>query len=121
MSVPQLTDRSEYTQVRSLLEESLALFKASGLRQYIAHPLYCLGKVAARQGDLPAAHACYQESLALFQELDDQRSSATYLEGWASVVARQGEAIWAAQLWGGSGGATRGWRPILSPRPLSYA
>jgi DNA-binding CsgD family transcriptional regulator len=32
--------------------------------------------------------------------LDDQRSSATCLEGWASVVARQGAAAWAAQLWG---------------------
>ena len=83
-----------------LLEESLALYRALRRRQFLAHVLYCLGKVAARQGDLPTAHAYYWESLASYQELDDQRSSAVCLEGWASVVARQGEATWAAQLWG---------------------
>jgi len=36
----------------------------------------------------------------VFQELDDQRSSAACLESWANVVARQGAAAWAAQLWG---------------------
>jgi DNA-binding CsgD family transcriptional regulator len=41
-----------------------------------------------------------QESLALFEELDDQRSVAACLEGWACVVAQQGDALWAAQLWG---------------------
>ncbi len=85
---------------RSLFEESFALFRALGQRLYTVHPLYRLGKVAAQVGDLPAAYAFYKESLALFQELDDQRSSATCLEGWASVVARQGQAAWAAQLWG---------------------
>ena len=85
---------------RPLFEESLAIFRASGQRQYIAHPLYLLGKVTAGQGDFPIAHAFYKESLALFQEMDDQRSVAACLEGWASVVARQGEATWAGQLCG---------------------
>ena len=85
---------------RARLQESLALFRASRLRLYITYALYQLGRVAARLGDLPAAYAYYQESLALFQEMDDQRSSAACLEGWASLVARQGDAFWAAQLWG---------------------
>ena len=85
---------------RSLFEESFALFRGLGLRLHMAPPLYSLRKVAAQVGDLPAAYAFYQESLALFQELDDQQSCATCLEGWASVVARQGQAAWAAQLWG---------------------
>src|SRR5207237_7495995 len=85
---------------RSLFEESFALFSALGQRLWAVHPLYCLGKVAAQLGDLPAAYALYKESLALFQQLDDQRSIATCLEGWGSVVARQGVAAWAAQLWG---------------------
>jgi len=93
-------DQSTYPRVRSLLEESLALFRPSRQRLYIAYALYQLGRVAARQGDLPAAQVFYQESLALFQELDDQRSSTACLDGWASLVARQGDALWAAQLWG---------------------
>jgi DNA-binding CsgD family transcriptional regulator len=73
-----------------------------------------LGKVAAWQGDLPAAHVFYQQSLTLFQELDDQRSVATCLEGWARVVARQGAASWAAQLWG----AAEVLREVGSPSAL---
>ena len=83
---------------RSLFEESLALYRA--LRQRRPYPLFQLGRVAARQENLPSAHVFFKESLALFQELDDQRASATCLEGWASVVAKQGETVWAAQLWG---------------------
>jgi len=85
---------------RSLFEESLALYRALRAPIYISYVLYYLGRVAAVQGDFPTAHAFYQESLALFQEVDDQRSIAACLEGWASVVARQGAAAWAAQLWG---------------------
>jgi threonine/homoserine/homoserine lactone efflux protein len=66
----------------------------------MVYPLYYLGRVAAVQGDLPTAHAFFKESLALFEQLDDQRSIATCLEGWARVVAQQGAASWAAQLWG---------------------
>jgi predicted ATPase/DNA-binding CsgD family transcriptional regulator len=92
--------QGDAVRAQAAFEESLACYRVLRQRQYIAHPLYFLGKVAGQQGDLSAAHAFYQESLTLFQELDDQRSSAACLEGWASVVARQGEFIWAAQLWG---------------------
>jgi tetratricopeptide (TPR) repeat protein len=85
---------------QTLFEESLTHYRELRQRHYVAHPLYFLGKVAAQQGDLPAAHAYFQECLALFEELDDQRSSAACLEQWASVVARQGAALWAAHLWG---------------------
>ncbi len=85
---------------RSLFEESLALYRALRAPIYISYVLYYLGRVAAVQGDFPTAHAFYQESLALFERVDDQRSIAACLEGWASVVARQGAAAWAAQLWG---------------------
>src|SRR5260370_14051267 len=85
---------------RCLFEERPALYRALRQRRYISYPLYQLGRVAARQENLPSAHVFFKESLALFQEVDDQRSSATCLEGWASVVAQQGETGWAAQLWG---------------------
>jgi hypothetical protein len=93
-------DQSEYLRVRSLFEESLALFRALRQRRYISYPLYQLGKVAARQGNLSKASLYYKESVALFQELDDQKSIAACLEGWTSAVAKQGGAIWATQLWG---------------------
>jgi ATP/maltotriose-dependent transcriptional regulator MalT len=85
---------------RALFEESLALYRALRQRHNIAHLLYFLGKIAAVQGDLQTAHGYFQEGLALFRELDDQGSSTICLEGWASVVARQGDALWAAQLLG---------------------
>lgn len=85
---------------RALFEESLVLYRALRAPIYISYVLYFLGKVAAVQGDFPTAHAFYQETLALFQEVDDQRSIAACLEGWARVVARHGAAAWAAQLWG---------------------
>lgn len=85
---------------RPLLEESLAPFRAFGDRQPIAHVLSRLANVALQQGDDAAAYAWYEESLALFQEIDDKAGLALCLQGWGAMVARQGEAIWAARLWG---------------------
>ncbi|MEO8970047.1 MAG: LuxR C-terminal-related transcriptional regulator, partial [Ktedonobacteraceae bacterium] len=48
-----------------------------------------------------AAYAWYKESLALFQQIDDDRAGQAFcLQGWGAMVARHGEARWAAQLWG---------------------
>jgi DNA-binding CsgD family transcriptional regulator len=52
------------------------------------------------QGDDLAARALYEESLTIFKELEDPRGMASCLQGWARMVARQGEAVWAARLWG---------------------
>jgi predicted ATPase/DNA-binding CsgD family transcriptional regulator len=104
---------------RVLFEESFALFSALGQRLWATQPLYFLGKVAAQLGDLPAAYAFYQQSLALFQELDDQQSSATCLEGWGAVVARQGQAAWAAQLWGAAEALRAAGGPSYLPQLLT--
>src|SRR5260221_4455682 len=89
----------------SLFEESLALYRA--LRQRRPYPLFQLGRVAARQENLPSAHVFFKESLALFQELDHHRASATCFGGVASVVAKQGGTLWAAQLWGATEALSR--------------
>ena len=102
-----------------MFEESFALFSSLGQRLWTVHPLYRLGKVAAQVGDLPAAYAFYKESLALFQELDDQQSSATCLEGWGAVVARQGQAAWAAQLWGAAEARRAAGGPSYLPQILT--
>jgi predicted ATPase len=124
IAAPALTslghaDHSQYPRVRSLLEESLALFRALQLRLWAVHPLYRLGKIAAQVGDLPGAYALYQESLTLFQELDDQQSSATCLEGWGAVVARQGHAAWAAQVWGAAEALRTAGGPSYLPQLLT--
>jgi DNA-binding CsgD family transcriptional regulator len=47
-----------------------------------------------------AARAIYEESLAIARELNHRSLIASCLEGWASMVAEQGQFAWAAQLWG---------------------
>jgi DNA-binding CsgD family transcriptional regulator/tetratricopeptide (TPR) repeat protein len=85
---------------RPLMEESLTPFRAFGDRQPIAHVLSRLANVAMQQGDDAAAQTWYEESLALFRQTDDKSGLALCLQGWGAMVARQGEAIWAARLWG---------------------
>ena len=47
--------------------------------------------------------------------MDDQKSMALYLQEWGCIVAQQGNAAWAAQLWGAAetlGSATQSLRPF---------
>jgi predicted ATPase/DNA-binding CsgD family transcriptional regulator len=104
---------------RACFEESFALLSALGQRLWATQPLYRLGKLAAQAGDLSAAYTFYQQSLALFRELDDQQSSATCLEGWGAVVARQGLATWAAQLWGAAETLRAAGGPSYLPQVLT--
>ncbi len=46
------------------------------------------------------ARALFEESLSVAREIGDKLNSTFYLEGLASVVAAQGEPVWAARLWG---------------------
>lgn len=75
------------------------------------------GEGRGEVGDLPAAYGFYKQSLALFQELDDQQSSATCLEGWGAVVTRQGQTAWAAQLWGAAEARRAAGGPCYPPDP----
>jgi hypothetical protein len=60
----------------------------------------CLGEDQTYQGDVAAALAFHEQSLALARELNDDWLCAYSLEGWAGVVAKQGKCTWAARLWG---------------------
>ena len=104
---------------RALFEESMALYRGLGQRMWAVLPLYRLVKVAAQMGDLPAAYAFSQASLAVCQEFDDQQSSATCLEGWGAVVARQGHAAWAAQVWGAAEARRAAGGPSYLPQLLT--
>lgn len=85
---------------RARLEESLVLFRMIGVQHHIAHLLPQLAHAAMQQGDYDAAHGWYEESLDLLQKVDDQKGMALCLQGWGVLVARQGEELWAARLWG---------------------
>ncbi len=84
----------------SLIEESLALYRAQGWRADMVEVLVVFGQVAAAQGDHAEAQSLYEESLALAREVGSKRVIPTSLEGLAAVVAVQGEPTWAARLWG---------------------
>jgi predicted ATPase/serine/threonine protein kinase/DNA-binding CsgD family transcriptional regulator len=107
----------------SLAQESLALSRELENEWYLADALL-LGKVAAVQGDYPAARAWYEEGLTVCLKMGSRVPIANRLEGLAGVVAAhsamglsttpflpcleglagvvaaQGQPTWAARLWG---------------------
>ena len=86
---------------RSLLEESLVLFRPlGGMQQHMAYTLSQLASIATREGDNRAARSWFEESLMLFLQVDDPQGLANCLQGWGAMLARQGEFVWAARLWG---------------------
>jgi predicted ATPase/DNA-binding CsgD family transcriptional regulator len=89
------TDRA-----RSLCEESLALFKEIEDKWGFIEAVALLARIEAREGDHAAARVHYEESLTLSRGESYSLEIASYLEGFAGVVAAQGELVWAAQLWG---------------------
>src|SRR5215208_3132793 len=57
-----------------------------------AGALFSLGIVLGRQSDFGRAEACYEEALALYEELGDQRRAAESIAHMAWMVAFQGDA-----------------------------
>jgi len=106
---------------RTLLEAYLQLNRERGDRHAIADGLSVLGRIALAHGDLKEARVLYEESLAGAGEIGDKLIIAPSLEGLAEVVSTQGEAVWAARLWGAAEGlrATIG-SPILPVERIPY-
>jgi tetratricopeptide (TPR) repeat protein len=92
--------RGDAATAQAQMEQSLALFQEMGDRWHSFGPIYFLGRIKAYQGDSAAALAYYEQSLAVAHEVHDDWLYAYCLEGWASVVAKQGKCEWAARLWG---------------------
>jgi DNA-binding CsgD family transcriptional regulator len=102
--------RGDATKAHTFLEESLTIFETFGLRANIAQVLSWLAGIALVQGESAKADRLCERSLALFRQMGDQESIALCLQQWGCMVARRGDAAWAAQLWGAAetlGGATR--------------
>ena len=84
----------------SHFQQSLRCYREMGDRRGMMRTLLLLRRVVTVQENHVAARALYEESLVIAKELDDTSAMASCLEGWAGMVVGQGEAGWAAQLWG---------------------
>jgi DNA-binding CsgD family transcriptional regulator len=99
---------------RSLVEESVALYKEMGHRHDTGWSLSILARIVAAEGGYATACTLYEESLAITRAVSNKLHIASGLEGLASVVASQVRSChaerseesselrvqWAAQLWG---------------------
>jgi predicted ATPase/class 3 adenylate cyclase len=84
----------------TLVEQSLVNFQEIGDRWHAFWTLAILGRIEAHRGDFVAARSFHEESLVRACEFHDYWLCAFCLEGWAIVVAAQGERVWAVRLWG---------------------
>ena len=75
----------DYAAARELHEEGLVAVRQAGNSWDVAIALGDLGDVDHAVGDDAAAHRHYAESLALWQELRDERGIAQALEGFAML------------------------------------
>src|SRR5260370_12794404 len=77
--------------LRSLFEESLALFREVGDKDGNAACLSHLGLIALQQGDASTARQLAEESVALGRETGDPFNTAWFLAVLAKVEARQSD------------------------------
>jgi tetratricopeptide (TPR) repeat protein len=85
---------------RTLLEESLAIWRALGHRQGIAHPLRELGRLARSEGDYDRAQQQFQQSLALDQKSAIIRAARMHSERWADWPTLGGMGAGSPAVWG---------------------
>ena len=100
---------------RSLIEESLAFYRGKGNRLYFVEALILFGRITAAQQDYISSQALYAESLTLARKMGIKRLIPAGLEGLASAVAVQGEAVWAAHLWGTAEALREAMRTLIPP------
>jgi predicted ATPase/DNA-binding SARP family transcriptional activator len=94
----------EYWWVRGHLAEGRGWLGAALVRGRSAAPelraraLHAAGSLATRQGDYESAGALFEESLALWEELDDAGGTARSLLSMGTVAAEQGDQKRAIEL-----------------------
>ncbi len=86
-----LTPRGEFAAARSVMEESLEIFRKLGDKTGIAVSLLNMGGLAhVEKEDKEAAKALFEESLAIFKELGRRDSVALVLNSLAALSASVG-------------------------------
>jgi non-specific serine/threonine protein kinase len=92
--------QSDFAATRALAEEGLAISRGLGPegRASTARALALLGELRAEIGDYEAMPAYFEESLALFKELEDKPGKASLLMHFGLAAMRAGEYRQAAPL-----------------------
>ena len=85
---------------RTRYEESIAILRAAGDRNFLAYTIRRLGQLAWRAGEYKKAIALCRKSLDLNQEVSDPRGVVACLAGFAAIAAAQGDYKRAAVLMG---------------------
>ena len=136
-----LLGQGNLTAAHVLAEEALGFFTELSYKKGVAEALFVQARVQSRQGNYSAARSRYEAILTLARESDDTRHISVayrveqsrdrlggpseddehgiilYVEGLAEVVAAQGEAAWAAHLWGAAEARREA---IQAPRPAVF-
>jgi predicted ATPase/DNA-binding CsgD family transcriptional regulator/DNA-binding XRE family transcriptional regulator len=92
--------QDEVVKAQTWLEEALALIRAAGMLEHTPYVLTQLAGIAFLQGNHAMAAAWWKESLALLQRGGDNQGLRLFLKQAGCQVAQQGDAVWAARLWG---------------------
>lgn len=83
-----------------LLQEALSYQQQMGDQQGMVTTYALLAQAAVRKKSYHAARTLAEQSLRLAQPLQNTEAPIACLEGLAAASAEQGNALWAAQLWG---------------------
>lgn len=104
-------------QVRSMLEESLAIFKTLDDRSGTVEALISLARLAASRGENDAAQTAYAESWALVRAIGAKDMAARCLEGAGELAVAQEMPERAVIVWGTAATLRAA---ILAPMPPVY-
>jgi predicted ATPase len=79
--------RMEFQPAVQMLDEALAIFRRAGDAVGEAETLQAWGWLASNMGEPARARQCFEASLALFRQLNDQRMVATVLSNLVHVLS----------------------------------
>jgi len=108
---------AETAQARSMLEESLAIFKTLADRSGTAEALISLARLATSRGENAAAQAAYAESWTLLRAIGAKDMAARCLEGAGELATAQEMPERAVIMWGTAATLRAA---ILAPMPPIY-
>lgn len=92
--------KGDYETAQKVLEESLAIGQARKDIQGVSYRLADLGTLEILRGNIEKARSLIDEALAISMKIANSWFIASCLERLGEIVVRQGQAVWAAQLWG---------------------
>ncbi|HEV2654928.1 MAG TPA: tetratricopeptide repeat protein, partial [Ktedonobacteraceae bacterium] len=90
----------DYETAQKVLEESLAIGQARKDVQGVSYRLADLGTMEILRGNIEKARSLIDEALAISMKIVNHWFIASCLERLGEIVVRQGQTVWAAQLWG---------------------